>query len=145
MTFFQLELNKKLNFPLIVQDSTQPLIEEIRKLKLQNLLFDQIIKKCINCGRFELKDENNSLKQYFFCKGTENGCSKNGTVWGSLNYTSDSDLCQAAVHSGAIGRKIGGFCLVQDKPGMLHYVGSFQNEVRTLDYGKYGGSICFIK
>ena len=75
------------------------------------------------------------LIKYFFCKGTDNGCLKNGKVWGSLNYTSDSDLCQAAAHSGVIERKMGGFCIVEDKQGMVNYVGSYQNGVRTLDYG----------
>lgn len=130
----------------MLQDSTQTLMEEIQQMKRQHLLSDQLIKKNLYCGKFELIDEANSLKQFFFCKGTDNGCtSKNEKVWGSLNYTSDSDLCFAAAHSGVMERKMGGFCLVEGKPGMKNYYGSNQNGIRSLDYGVYKESISFIK
>ncbi|AKU14089.1 putative transmembrane sensor protein [Azoarcus sp. CIB] len=65
-----------------------------------------------------------------------------GTVWGSDLYTTDSNLCDAAVHAGAITRS-GGTVTVERRPGRLLYVGSSRNGVVSHDYGAFGTSMHF--
>jgi len=62
-----------------------------------------------------------------------------GTVWGSGTYTSDSRICRAAVHAGAIPAS-GGVVVVTPAPGLPSYAGSAANGVTTSNYGSWGGS-----
>jgi hypothetical protein len=60
-------------------------------------------------------------------------------VWGSGPYTLDSDVCTAALHSGAIGQD-GGAVLTVLVAGQQTYAGSEANGVKTRDWGSFGSS-----
>jgi hypothetical protein len=66
-----------------------------------------------------------------------------GTVWGSKTYTSDSSICSAALHVGAIDRN-GGIVTIQIMPGSEFYTGSTSNGVTTSDYSSYESSFVFV-
>ncbi len=67
------------------------------------------------------------------------GSTAAGTVWGSGAYTTDSRICRAALHAGAIGAG-GGTIIVTPAPGQSSYQGSAMNGVQTQNYGAWGGS-----
>jgi hypothetical protein len=71
------------------------------------------------------------------CDGSESG-----PVWGSGPYTSDSNLCVAARHAGAITHE-GGVVTVLGLGGLNGYAGSVRNGVTTSGWGSYGESITF--
>lgn len=62
-----------------------------------------------------------------------------GPVWGSNPYTTDSNLCRAAMHAGVIAAA-GGLVRVTSAAGRERYSGSSRNGVTTNDWGSYGGS-----
>ena len=64
-------------------------------------------------------------------------------IHGTGIYPSDSPICVAAVHAGAITRA-GGEVLVQLNPGAETYHGSEQNELRSADFPQTQRSIVFI-
>jgi hypothetical protein len=66
-----------------------------------------------------------------------------GTVWGSNPYTSDSDICTAARHAGAIGA-FGGPVHVLKVPGLQDYPATTANGVTTESWGPYDGAITFV-
>lgn len=78
----------------------------------------------------------------FTCKGRAQGCA-GGTVWGTGMYTSDSNKCAAALHSGVLGQTGGAFQVIVH-PGLSSYVGSTQNGVTTLGYGQWPSSFSVI-
>ncbi len=59
-----------------------------------------------------------------------------GSVWGTDTYTTDSALCVAAVHAGAIGLG-GGEVAIQMAPGLPSYSGTVRNGVTTGAWGAY--------
>lgn len=63
-----------------------------------------------------------------------------GNVWGSNPYTTDSDICTAARHAGAIDAE-GGPIRVQRLPGQQSYPGTEANGITTRDWGSYGESL----
>ena len=65
-----------------------------------------------------------------------------GSVWGSGIYTTDSAICAAAVHAGAIPAS-GGTVTVKSAAGCAAYVGTQQNGVSSSKWGKYEGSFYF--
>jgi hypothetical protein len=65
-----------------------------------------------------------------------------GAVWGAGPYTSDSDLCTAALHAGVIGRD-GGEVSARLEDGQAEYTGSTANGVTTQRWGRYDSSIAF--
>lgn len=65
------------------------------------------------------------------------GCTSGHAVWGTDVYTDDSNLCNAAIHAGAIAAKDGGTVLVTWAHGQPTYVGSEKNGVTTQDYGHW--------
>ncbi|MBR0663665.1 hypothetical protein GXW71_04770 [Roseomonas hellenica] len=65
-----------------------------------------------------------------------------GTVWGTGVYTTDSQVCRAAVHAGVIGAE-GGTVTVVPVPGLPTYLGSTANGVTTTDYGPWQESFTF--
>jgi hypothetical protein len=66
-----------------------------------------------------------------------------GSVWGSKIYTSDSSICHAAVHAGAIPRT-GGTVKVKGAQDCPSYVGTAENGVKTSNWGAYDkGSFYF--
>ena len=66
-----------------------------------------------------------------------------GTVWGTGVYTTDSALCQAALHAGAVSAR-GGRVRVTRRPGAKSYQGSRRNGVTTHDWGSYPHSFRFV-
>lgn len=67
-----------------------------------------------------------------------------GTVWGSGPYTTDSSVCAAALHAGAVARS-GGTVSVQVTAGCTTYGASGQNGVNTAAYGPWSASFYFPK
>ncbi len=65
-----------------------------------------------------------------------------GSVWGSGPYTSDSDICSAAVHAGYID-ETGGEVHVLRVMGLSAYGGTESYGVQSADWGAYGDSIVF--
>ncbi|MGG5818408.1 LCCL domain-containing protein [Falsiroseomonas sp. HW251] len=63
-------------------------------------------------------------------------------VWGSGPYTSDSSICTAALHAGAVSRR-GGTVTLRMLPGQQRYVGSTRNGVQSINYGAYHASFQF--
>jgi hypothetical protein len=68
------------------------------------------------------------------CTGGETGI-----VWGTDVYTSDSVVCRAARHAGAVGPN-GGVVRVTAAPGQQSYAGSNRNGVQTDSYGSWPAS-----
>jgi hypothetical protein len=67
-----------------------------------------------------------------------------GSVWGSQIYTSDSSICHAAAHAGAIPRT-GGKVKAKGVEDCAAYEGSTANGVKTSSWGKYDkGSFYFV-
>ena len=62
-----------------------------------------------------------------------------GSVWGSGTYTTDSRVCRAAVHAGAIPAG-GGIVVITPAPGRQSYAGSAANGITTANYGPWAGS-----
>jgi len=65
-----------------------------------------------------------------------------GTVWGSRRYTTDSSVCMAAVHAGAVRLSGGGVTLYIGR-GCSRFVGSTRNGVRSRRWGRYGRTFAF--
>jgi hypothetical protein len=70
------------------------------------------------------------------------GCNQ-GSVYGTGVYTSDTSICRAGVHAGAIPES-GGTLTVALEPGRLAYRGSEQNGIKSRDYGKYTRSFAVV-
>ncbi len=66
-----------------------------------------------------------------FCPGNARG-----SVWGSGRYTTDSSVCRAARHAGAIGPG-GGMVRISMLGGCPSFVGTTRNGVRTGRWGSY--------
>ncbi len=62
-----------------------------------------------------------------------------GSVWGSGTYTSDSRVCRAAIHAGAIPAT-GGVVTVTPAPGQPAYSGSAANGITSSNYGPWSAS-----
>lgn len=83
----------------------------------------------MSCGYIEI----------FSCVGLENKCNYlkvETPVYGSNPYSSDSNLCKAALHSGLIGPK-GGFCLKYPLGQVRSFRGTINNSIPTLTYLNY--------
>ncbi len=65
-----------------------------------------------------------------------------GSVWGTDIYTSDSSICAAARHVGAIG-KTGGVVKAKKTQGCSSYSGTQKNDISTGKWGSYGDSFYF--
>lgn len=65
-----------------------------------------------------------------------------GPVWGTLVYTTDSALCAAAVHAGAVDRR-GGAITVVMMPGRRAYRGSLRNGITSQGYREWPSSFRF--
>jgi hypothetical protein len=66
-----------------------------------------------------------------------------GSVWGSDLYTTDSNLCAAAVHAGVVTPDTGGKVTFQLLPGTSAYAGTSRNGVQTSPWGAYQASFSF--
>lgn len=67
-----------------------------------------------------------------------------GSVWGSGTYTTDSNICRAAVHAGVIDDE-GGMVEAKAVDGCSKYVGDEKNGVTTSKWGSYSMSFIFPK
>jgi hypothetical protein len=65
---------------------------------------------------------------------------KESSVWGTDIYTSDSSICNAAVHAGKLTMDGGGSVTIELRPGESNYKGTTRNGIKTNDYPKYGQS-----
>ncbi len=65
---------------------------------------------------------------------------RESAVWGSDLYTSDSSICNAAVHAGKFTSASGGSVTIELRPGASAYKGTTRNGITTRDYGPYGRS-----
>jgi hypothetical protein len=65
-----------------------------------------------------------------------------GSLWGTKIYTTDSSICQAARHVGAVPAA-GGSVTVKAAPGCRAYQASAQNGVQSGKWGPYAGSYYF--
>ncbi len=83
-------------------------------------------------GRFEA-----NIAGECSCAGADGG-----TVWGSGIYTTDSPICKAAVHAGAIPAG-GGNVAPKAAAGCAAYSGSTAHGVTTSSWGSFGGSFFF--
>ena len=68
--------------------------------------------------------------------------SGSGSVWGSDVYTDDSNVCQAALHTGVIGNN-GGVVEVREAAGRSSYSAETRNGVSSSSWGSYSRSITF--
>ncbi len=66
-----------------------------------------------------------------------------GPIWGSNPYTTDSGLCTAARHAGAIGAE-GGTVQAKRAPGLASYPGRLQHGVVSADYGAWPQSMQIV-
>jgi hypothetical protein len=71
------------------------------------------------------------------------GCDKAAVLYGTDTYTSDSPVCAAAMHAGAISDR-GGEATLKLEPGRPAYRGSKRNGVSTRDWGSYRASYRFV-
>ncbi|MGH9933211.1 MAG: LCCL domain-containing protein [Pyrinomonadaceae bacterium] len=62
------------------------------------------------------------------------------SVWGTDIYTTDSSICNAAVHAGKLKMDGGGSVTIELRPGESSYKGSTRNGIKTSAYEKYGSS-----
>jgi outer membrane protein OmpA-like peptidoglycan-associated protein len=65
-----------------------------------------------------------------------------GGIWGTLVYTTDSALCAAALHAGAIDRR-GGQVTIIMMPGRRVYRGGTRNGITSQAYGEWPSSFRF--
>jgi len=66
------------------------------------------------------------------------------TVWGTLRYTVDSDVCRSAVHAGA-APNAGGEVTVYLAEGCPIFRSNAKNGVQSTNYGPYGRTFHFTK
>ncbi|WP_372841561.1 LCCL domain-containing protein, partial [Phaeovulum sp.] len=78
----------------------------------------------------------------YVCNCTPNDF--DGSIWGSGIYTSDSSICTAALHAGAVG-PTGGDIHVVARPGQEKYNSTTQNGVNSSEWGSYSSSIEFVQ
>jgi hypothetical protein len=65
-----------------------------------------------------------------------------GNVWGTAQYTTDSSLCAAARHAGAVP-ETGGLLLFTVGSGCASYLGTVRHGVTSSAWGHYGASVSF--
>ena len=75
----------------------------------------------------------------FFCRGKNKGCTSLGGIWGSEMYTSDTHVCTAAKHSGAIGDN-GGIFRLERFGSQNSFASSTRNSITSSSFGNYGGA-----
>jgi hypothetical protein len=68
------------------------------------------------------------------------GCETMASVWGTGWYTTDSAVCRAAIHAGAIEADEGGVITVAIEKGLAAYAGTMKKGVQTSSWGSYGSS-----
>ncbi|XP_078696647.1 uncharacterized protein LOC144924874 isoform X12 [Branchiostoma floridae x Branchiostoma belcheri] len=87
------------------------------------------------------RDKSSSFSGDSFIISCPPGCTS-GNIWGTGIYTSDSRVCQAAIHDGRI-TEIGGRVTVYLWSGQQSYQGSTQNGITSQSYGDWTSSFAF--
>ncbi len=82
------------------------------------------------------------LTQSLTCQCTADAVTNSSRVWGTGIYTSDSNICRAAVHAGQISTN-GGPVQIFPLGAQNSYQGSSRNGVTSNDWGSYGESFSF--
>lgn len=67
-----------------------------------------------------------------------------GSVWGTKSYTTDSAICLAAMHSGALATE-GGKIKVKIVAGQTNYEGTEQNGIKSSAWGSYDSGFIVSK
>lgn len=75
------------------------------------------------------------------CKSTN--MAAGGAIYGTSNYTADSNLCKAAQHAGKI-TSAGGGIVAYVTSGHSSYAASSQHGVTSVAWGSYGASFNFV-
>ena len=76
-----------------------------------------------------------------YITGNTNG----NAVWGTDNYTDDSDIRRAAVHAGIIANGESKTVYIEMLPGQSSYSSTNKNSINTSPYGNWGGTYRFVK
>ncbi|MBE9029323.1 hypothetical protein IQ266_06045 [filamentous cyanobacterium LEGE 11480] len=84
-----------------------------------------------------------SVGQKFTFKCEGNG-SLNNAIWGTVTYSGDSSICNAAVHSGQFSRKDGGVVQLQVTGMQTSFMGSQRFGVVSRGYGAFSSSFRFL-
>jgi hypothetical protein len=84
--------------------------------------------------------DQNSL--FTMCTCPANAGAGNGSVWGSDVYTTDSNICKAAVHAGLLSAS-GGTVTVKKSAGCGSYTGTTANGVTSEPWGSFDSSFYF--
>ena len=87
---------------------------------------------------------NKKVGQSFAVRCLPAAGARNGSVWGSELYTSDSSICPAGVHAGRITRDVGGILTIEMTVGAEAFGGIDRNGVKTTAYGPYPTAFRFI-
>jgi hypothetical protein len=66
-----------------------------------------------------------------------------GSIWGTDTYTTDSSVCMAGIHAGAITKEKGGAVKVTVVKSLEAYTGSERNGVTTSNWGTSWGDTAF--
>ena len=65
------------------------------------------------------------------------------TIWGTGTYTSDSALCVAATHAGALSGTDPGIVIVEVAPGLQAYEGTIRHGIASTAYPAWSQSFRF--
>jgi hypothetical protein len=76
------------------------------------------------------------------CSCPANASASGGAVWGAGVYTTDSNVCKAALHAGAVSAA-GGTVTVKKAAGCPAYAGTTANGVTTEEWGAFDTSFYF--
>lgn len=82
------------------------------------------------------------IGQTWRCRCTEQRLKSAGTVYGSDRYTTDSNVCTAALHAGAV-QPAGGEITVHTGEGCTRYSASAKNGVTSREWAAYRVSFGF--
>jgi hypothetical protein len=68
---------------------------------------------------------------------------RTGTIWGTGTYTSDSSICVAATHAGALPGTDAGTVVVEVAPGLQAYEGTIRHGIASTAYPAWTQSFRF--
>ena len=68
---------------------------------------------------------------------------RTATIWGTGTYTSDSAICVAATHAGALAGTGAGIVVVEVAPGLPAYEGTIRNGIASTAYPAWTQSFLF--
>lgn len=80
--------------------------------------------------------------QVWRCRCTETRLKSPGTIYGTDRYTSDSSVCTAALHAGAV-QPAGGEVTAHTGEGCPRFPATSKNGVTSREWGRYNASYAF--